>query len=245
MRKRTLLLLLPLLALATPAHAQRATGIPQYGVFQWDRLYVRNTAAATVAHNPNWATTNAGCITCSPTGFADSSVFRRGATTLTAYDTTRAIRLQDVQWSPNFGATPSNALTDSSSLPWLFLRLGQDTTSYSFSGTSALDSARIAVEVSQDGITWHSCQGTPTQIFDVNFMTAGQDGLQSPSLIGVEQSPGEDMVQFVFKCHPSTAVSNSRIANRSLCMYNGWARFIIGMDGSGQFKVDAGTWVTP
>jgi hypothetical protein len=61
----------------------------------------------------------------------------------------------------------------------------------------------------------------------------------------VEASPGEDMAQFVFKCHPSTTVDNTRITNRSLCMYNGFVRFIIGMDATGQFKTEIGTWSSP
>lgn len=229
---------------ALPAHAQSTSGTARDGGFSWNPLLMRNTSAAASAQQLNW-TTKGSCQSCAPSGFVDSTVFRRGATTATLYDTTRAIRLQDVPWAPNFGNVPMAALTDSSALPWLFMRVRQDTTAYSFAGSSTLDSVRVAAEVSLDGITWFSCQGTNTQRFDVIYMTSGQDGLQSPTLIGVEASPGEDMAQFVFKCHPSTTVDNTRITNRSLCMYNGYVRFIIGMDATGQFAVDIGTWTSP
>ncbi len=230
--------------IAFPAHAQQTSGTPRNSGFDWQTLWMRNTSAASVAQQLNW-TTKGSCTTCSPSGFADSSVFRRGATTATVYDTSRALRLLDIPWAPNFGNVQQSALTDSSSLPWLFARVRQDTTSYSFTGSSSLDSVRVAAEVSLDGITWFSCQGTNTQRFDTIYMTSGQDGLQSPTLIGVEASPGEDMAQFVFKCHPSTTVDNARITNRSLCMYNGYVRLIVGMDASGQFAVDIGTWTSP
>lgn len=232
------------LTAALPVHAQRLSGSPRDAGMDWQTLYMRNTNAASAAQNLNW-TVKGSCQACSPTGYADSTVWRRGATTATLYDTTRALRLQDYPWAPNYGNVPMAALTDSSSLPWLILRVHQDSLSYSFTGSSSLDSVRVAAEVSLDGITWFSCQGTNTQRFDTVYMTSGQDGLQSPTLIGVEASPGEDMAQFVFKCHPSTTVDNARITNRSLCMYNGYVRFIIGMDATGQFTVDMGTWTSP
>ena len=243
---RTALLTLLLVLLTTvPALAQHTSGTPRDGELVWNTLYMRNTSAASVARDPNW-TTKGSCQTCAPSGFADSSVYRRGATTRTLYDTTRAVRLPDVPWAPNFGNVAMNAAaTDTTYLPSFYLRVKQDTTSYSFSGTSGLDSVRVAAEVTYDGINWFSCQGTPTQRFDTVFMTSGQDGLQSPTIIGVEASPGEDMAQFVFKCHPSTCVDNVRIVNRSLCLYNGWTRFIIGGAASGQFTVEMGTWTSP
>ena len=240
-----LLLLLSILAFAPPAMAQLASGMPRSTGLDWTRLYMRNTAATSTARDPNW-TTRGSCQTCSPSGFADSSVFRRGATTRTVYDTTRALDLRTVPWAPNFGNVAMNALTDSTYLPWLYMRVLQDTTSVTFSGASSLDSVFVGAEVSLNGIDWFTCQGTPTQRFAINFFTSSPaDGAQAPALIGQEASPGEDMAQFVFKCHPFTTVDNIRITNRSLCFWNGYVRFIIGMAASGQFGVDVGTWANP
>jgi hypothetical protein len=240
---RSLLAVLALLVCAVPVFAQHTSGTPRDAEMTWNTLFMRSTSAAAAAQQP-WIV-KGSCQSCSPSGYADSSVWRRGATTATVYDTTRALRLTEIPWAPNFGNTAMNALTDSTYLPWAYLRVRQDTTSYSFAGTSGLDSVRVAAEVSLDGVQWFSCQGTNTQRFDVVYMTSGQDGLQSPTLIGVEASPGEDMAQFVLKCHPSTTVDNVRITNRSLCLYNGYVRFIIGMDASGQFAIDLGTWTSP
>lgn len=234
-------------AFAPLAGAQSTSGTPRIGGFDWQTVYMRNTAAPTgvTARDPNW-TTRGSCQGCSPTGFADSTVFRRGATTATVYDTSRAISFSTLPWAPNFGNVAMNAAaTDTTYMPQFYLRVLQDTTSLAFSGSSALDSVRVAVEVSYDGINWFSNQGTNTQRFDTVYMTSGQDGLQSPTLIGVEASAGEDMTQFVFKCHPQLTTDNARITNRSLCLYNGWARFVVGMDASGQFKLELGTWVNP
>lgn len=202
-------------------------------------LRMRNTAASATARDPNWAT-----IGNSPSGFVDSVVFRRGATTATVYDTSVAFEANDYTLPPNMATM--NAAVGDTVLPWIFLRVRQDSVRTSndpllFTGSSSLDSVRFAVEHSPDGgRTWFSCPGTPTYRFDAVYMTSGQDGLQSPTLIGVESSPGEDVAIVPIKA--SSPNGNAYIVNRNLPYVNEKLRLIIGMDATGQFQLEVGHW---
>jgi len=240
--KRASLVVLTLLALSIPLAAQSqeaaATGTRTMSL-KWAPLYMRNTAAASTAREPNWAKGYPGS---SPSGFADSIVFRRGVTTATVYDTSAAYRIEGFGFPPNIGTSAQNAVIDSASTPWIVIKVKQDSTSFSFTGATGMDSVRVGAEVSQDGINWQSCPGTPTHRFDVVYFTSGADGLQNPSLIGVERSPGEDMAIIPFRCHPPLASSNATIVNRGLCMESGWVRFIIGLDSSGQYAPEIASW---
>jgi hypothetical protein len=249
--KRPLAFLLLAAALtfgALPAPAQELTGANNVGsgsYLKWSPLYMRNTtAAALIARNPNWAVGipgNPGSV-----AYTDSVVFRRGATTATVYDTSAAYPISSWPFPPNFGTTLSNALVDTSSVPWIVVRVRQDSTTFgsSTTPTSSLDSVRVAVEYSYDGISWNSCAGTPTYRFDVVFLTSGQDGVQNPTLIGVEAATAvEDAAAVILKCHPSQAgASGTVIVNRTLCMQGGFARFIIGGDYTGQYAVEVASW---
>lgn len=206
-------------------------------------LKMRNTSASSVARDPNWATPG-----FSPSGFADSVVFRRGVQTRTVYDTTAAFWANSYPQPPNMSDLTTAAAD--SILPWIIVRIEQDsvrtaTDPLLFTGNSVLgggtDSVRIAVEHSPDGgRTWFSCSGTPTYRFDIVFMTSGQDGLQSPTLIGVEGSPGEDSASIPIKSRVLT--SNAYINNFNLPYIGEPLRIIIGGAYSGQFKISVGHW---
>lgn len=245
MKRTALFALLAGLGLAslsppTPALAQDVSAQEENARLSFSAIVMRSTNASLVARNPFWpAKTNS-------VGFLDSTVFRRAAS-LTAYDTSAAYLTADFPFPPNFGPTVANvSTTDTSSVPWFMIRVKQDTTSaqWATSGmtSASLDSFRVAVEHSYDGVTWFSCPGTPTRRFDTVYMTSGQDGLQSPTLIGVEGSPGEDAGLIQFSCVPSTATTNAFIVNRSLCLTGEWVRFIFGGDVNGQFAPEIGTW---
>jgi hypothetical protein len=245
--KRALLLLLAVaslfLSIVAPAHAQGVSAATSWQAeFSWEPLVMRSQAAAsTVVRQQFWAAAQG------TSGFADSLVFRRGATTATVYDTTMGYRTHKFGFPPNLGPGLSNALVDTSSVPWVVIRVRQDTTQYQFAtGTgltsSALDSVRVGAEHSYNGIVWYSCSGTNTYRFDTVFFTSGEDGLQSPSLIGVEGVNSEDAASVVLKCHPSQAVLGAQITNRTLCFAGEYVRFIIGGDYTGQFVVEAGSW---
>lgn len=220
------------------AGAQDLSGVNLWQThFLGRRLTMRNTSAASVARNPLWTARE------NSSGFADSTVFRRGATTATAYDTTIGYDTSDFPLPPHIG--PASAAPGDTSGLWLILRVSQDSVAtgpYVFTGTSGLDSVRIAAEYSYDGTNWFSCSGTPTRRFDVVYMTSGQDGLQNVTLIGVENSPGEDAALVSLCAVPSLVSSNSFTINRTLAFAGTYVRFIIGEDASGQFKVEALTW---
>lgn len=225
-----------------PASAQDLSGSPRPYRLEFETVYMRNTTAASaVARNPFWT---APISLNGANGFTDSLVFRRGATTRTVYDTTVAFPTAKFNYPPNLGRTATSAVLDSTDNPWLVLRVSQDTTSYSFAGTSggAADSIRFAAEYSYDGINWFSCTGTPTVRFDVVFMTSGQDGLQSPTIFGVEASPGEDAVTVVLRAHPGALAGNAFIVNRTLPYAGKWCRFIVGGAYSGQYKFEIASW---
>lgn len=229
-----------------PAQAQDLSGTNLWQTHMAiRRLTMRNTSAASVVRNPLWISRE------NSSGFADSNVYRRGSLSGTAYDTTIGYDTSDFPFPPTLGPTQSNAVADTSSVPWFIVRVEQDSVAtgpYVFSGTSGnnsaivLDSIRVAVEQSYDGINWFACSGTPTHRFDTVYLTSGQDGLQSPTLIGVENSFGEDMEVVPFYCHPSLAVNNQVIVNRTLAFGGPYIRFIIGMRASGQFRIEALTW---
>lgn len=202
-------------------------------------LKMRNTAASTVARDPNWAT-----VGQSPTGFADSSVFRR-AGTRTSYDTSAAFFAQDYPLPPNL-ASLTTAFSDTL-LPWIMIRVEQDSVRASvdpllFSGTTSLDSIRVAIEHSPDGgRTWFTCSGTPTYRFDTVFMTSGQDGTQSPTLIGVESIGPEDSATIPIQAlRPTT---NAYIVNKNVPYIGEPLRIIVGAGAAtGQLKLEIGHW---
>lgn len=250
---RSLLLAFALVTCAAPVFAQALSGTNNPdGAWhlEWKVMYMRNTNAptGTVVRNPNWAAFAPGLTGI---GYLDSTVFRRAATTRTVYDTSAAYRTDEFPLPPGFGSTLGNAVVDTSSIPWIALKVHQDSLSYAtvVNGTvtppvmtTALDSIRVAAEYSYDGINWFSCTGTNTRRFDTVFMTSGADGLQSPTIFGVEASPGEDAAYITLSCHPSQFSSNAFILNRTLCMVGGYVRFIFGGAAIGQFAVDVGTW---
>ena len=222
------------------ALGQTASGVAPEPKWEFRPLWMRNTSAASVVREANWAKGGKGG---SVVGFADSIYFRRGATTATAYDTSATYRLADFSFAPVLGNTPSNAAaTDTTNIPWIIIRVQQDTLQGAFSGTSGLDTIRIAAEVSYDGVNWFSTSGTPTRLFDTVYMTSGQDGRQSVTLIGVEATPGEDAALVSLTCHPGETTGGTRIINRGLCFTETYVRFIIGMDASGQFTALVGAW---
>jgi len=234
--KRFLPLLLVLLSLPVCTIAQETT--PQGAEIQWEPLVMRSTSAASVARNAFWPSAKGS------SGFADSIVFRRGVDTRTVYDTTMGYHASYFRFPPTFGQVLQNALVDTTTTPWLMVRVRQDTLQYGGTTiTSGLDSVRVGAQVSPDGINWTSVSGTPTQRFDTVFMTSGQDGVQAATLIGVEDNPGADLASVKLSCHPSQAAVDDHIINRTLCLCGQYIRFIIGGGYSGQFVVEAGRWV--
>jgi hypothetical protein len=238
MSRRFVLPFLAVLALTVPLIAQ-AADVQHFGAqLIFRTLNMRNTSAANNARQPNWTSS-------STAAFADSSIFKRGATTATAYDTTVAIARSDIAFPPIFGPGFPAALQDSI-LPWFILRVKQDSTAYGnvAAPSSSLDSVRVAVEWSDDGINWNAFAGTPTYRFDVAYMTSGADGTVSPTLIGVELLNSYDTVDIPFKCRLSTITGAGLINNLQACAAGTWLRFIIGMDATGQYRCEIGSWQT-
>lgn len=175
----------------------------------------------------------------------DSTVFRKGSLTITSrFDTTAAYAFNRFPFPPNIaqsGYLPS-AVGDSIQ-PWFFLRVHQDSTTGNFALPCGLDSVRAAVEVSNDRVNWYSCSGTPTYRFDTVFMTSGQDGLQNPTVIGVELLGFSDDVLIPFKV--GLIASNGAtalIANKLLYGQYDYFRLIIGGDYIGQFAAEILRW---
>lgn len=240
--KRFVVPLIALFALLSPliARAQHSEA-QNWGTFiSFHTVWMRNTSAAAVARQGNWSV--GGFSGGTTSGFADSSVFRRGAATATLYDTSCAIPVVTIPLPPLFGAGFPAALQDSV-LPWFIFRVGQDTLAYGSGATTTtgMDSIRVAVEVSYDGVDWYAMGGTPTTRFDTVYLTTGSDGTQSPTLVGVEVTPGMDHADVSFKCRASTYDGVGTIMNLEACQYP-FIRFIIGIDSSGQYKVEIGTW---
>lgn len=263
--KRFCLSFLSLLALILPlaAQAQVSDNSAQWG---WDDMWLRNTSAATgsVVRQPNWAfgTSHGGTTV----GFADSTVFRKGATTNALTDTSIAYKVDDFAFPPTLhtrggqygsrnaahslangvaGNAQDSVIVDTTdATPWLAIRVRQDTTSYAFSGSTGLDSAGVAAQISYDGINWFSVSGSPTRAFVSVAITSGEDGLQPPLMTATESSPGVDAVQFDLQCQPTVFnVGTAFILNRTLCMAGAYVRFLVSaMDGSGQWKVELGHW---
>jgi len=207
-------------------------------IMTWRPMWMRGTSASTVAQNRVWS---AGGFTGGQTqGFVDSIAFRKIGT-LTAYDTSAAFPREHFHYPPQIGAAMGAAVQDSI-FPWIVVRVRQDTLSYSWTGATGLDSVRVAIEYSYDGVDWFSCSGTNTYRHDTVFLTTGADGLQSPTLIGVEGTPGEDAVVIPFQCRLSQFKANSFITNVSACVAGNFLRFIVGGDGIGQFKAEYASW---
>ena len=185
--------------------------------------------------------------------FTDSSVFRKGAATRTLFDTTQAIHTSELPWPPSFYArTAFAAVSDTAtSEPWIILKVKPDSVSYSFSGTSGLDSLIVAVEYSEDGVQWVGATGTPTRAFSAEApIPIASDGITPvPLTKGEPTGAAGDAIWIALQCHPQVAetVGNHAkvIVNRTLCVENTYIRFIIGVaDGSGQFKAELLHWDT-
>lgn len=256
-----LLFALPL-AIPAPVHALNSGS----GEVQWDwhPLYMRHTKAPTgsVVQENNWAKGGKGQT---PIGFADSLVFRRGLPA-TRCDTTVAYRTTDFWLPPTHafpaasarrgsagqtgvggiapGSTDSMVVDSIRSMPWLAIRVVQDTLSYSYSSTTAFDSIYVAAQISYDGANWTSVSGTPTRAFSSVLITSGEDGLQPPALAATENAPGTDAAQLAIQCIPEVyVVGNAFIINRTLCMAGAYVRFlIVPADGVGQFKPEIAYW---
>lgn len=206
---------------------------------KWERLEFRNTSAASTAQNLNWAAASA-------TGFADSTVFRRGATTRTLCDTTKAYRVERWALPPSLPYRTAAAFDSLDTTPWLVIRVRQDSSATSspvFSGTTGIDSIFVAAEYSLDGVQWFAVSGSPTRAFLAVTIASGQDGTQPPAITTAEQSPGADNARVVLGCVPGLDAGGAYILNKTLCTCGGWVRFLVGvLDGSGQFVAEAATW---
>lgn len=255
-------LLVPLTAGAQATQPQASSPEAR---FKWEPMQFRNISASAVAQELNWA--KGGGLLAS--GFADSLVFRRGATTRTLVDTSAAYPIDKFGMPPTFnarggaygsraakfnggavtaqfGQVDSVIVDTTDAATWVAFRIRQDSLSVSFSGTSTLDSALIAAQVSYDGgINWLSVSGTPTRAFYATTIASAEDGLQPPVLAAAEISPGADVVPFAIQCQPSVyQAGGAVIINRTLCAQSGaLVRFLVDVaDGSGQFRVDLGYW---
>jgi hypothetical protein len=222
---------------STPVSAQDLSGTRESRL-AYETMIMRSTNAASAVALPAWN------VPQGHSAFLDSSVFRRGATTRTVYDTSMAYARAHFAFPPILAPGLGLAVQDSV-LPWIVVRVGQDTTSYAFAGTSGgvTDTIRVAIEWSDDGNNWFRMPGTPTHRFDTVFMTSGQDGLQSPTLFGVEIAPGQDRVEIPIKCRQSTYNGADFITNLTSCMAGNYLRFIIGGAYSGQYKLSIASWV--
>lgn len=231
--KRALFLLFAILAFPTISLAQR---LPDGSAaeWSWESAVLRSTSAASVAQQRFWAASR------NTAGFADSTVFRKASATITSrLDTTMAYSTSRFGLPPSIGAFTTQ--TDSTQA-WLVVRVRQDTTSYAYASNSVMDSVHVSAEYSYNGINWFSCSGTPTYRFDVNFIASGEDGLQNTSLIGVENSPGEDAAHVVYKHVSALLGAQAFIVNKQLPFAGNYIRFIVGGDTLGQFTVDLGFW---
>jgi hypothetical protein len=251
--RRIAALLAVFLILAPPAvsHAQRvATATDNH--FGWIPLAMRNTSAASVARNANWAAGQGGIgVSSTVVGFADSTVLRRAVTTLTVYDTSQAVAVNWLPFAPQLlYKGGSTALADTAQvLPWIGIRVAQDTLSYGYTSNSALDSISVGTQWSLDGINWNAVAGTPTIQPAAAYFTSGEDGVAPLGMkAGELTSPASDVCQLYIVCNMNevtqqvTASATLPIMNKTLCEVPGYIRFIIGMDGTGQFAVSIGRW---
>jgi len=206
--------------------------------FQFSRVRMRNTSAAAVALNPSWATN------ASNSGYVDSTVFRRGGVTPTAYDTSTAFTAADYPIPPGVGT--SSGTVDTSGVPWIVVRVRQDTLAFGFTGVSGSaisDSIRVGIEYSADGILWFPAQGTPTYRFDtVYFTSSGSGGGQMVSLIGTEPAAGAEQWTVPLRCHPGVGPNEPFNVGRSMCMCGEFMRIIISGRITGQYALEVGSW---
>lgn len=258
MMRRIGFTLFALLALPAMAFAQRVSPASQW---DWHDLEIRTTtAAASVPAEDSW-------IKDSSPAFADSLVFRKGPATRTLVDTTVAFRTNRFWYPPTYGSrgaqgggraqalsgmqalpggTDSSIVDTTDKSPWIAIRVRQDTTSYSFTGSSGdLDSMFVGAQISYDGINWLSVSGSPTRAFIANPTgVSGTDGLAIPCVVGIEPSVGADVSTVVFEAQPSIhKMGNAFIINRTLCAAGAWVRFIIGInDATGQWRAEIAHW---
>lgn len=239
------------LAFHSPPAAAQATPY----VFKFERMGFRNTAASTVTRDPNWTKTfrENGVNT----GFADSSVFRKGTATATSVDTSRAYIVSDFLPPPTYysrGGAPGaraqatrgntgpstlgaglldSVVVDTTDVsPWLELIVRQDSVTtgpYVLGLPTTFDSIYVAAQFSYDGVIWNNVQGTPTRAFSAVLVTSNPvDGLQPPAVAATESSPGVDEVHLAFQYHPSLIQNGQApIINRSLGMVPYYVRFLI------------------
>lgn len=233
--------LLSLAILPAIASAQGVAGNAAKSQFTWKPLMMRNTSAASVAQQLNWAQGGGGA----QSGFADSSVFRRGVSA-TGRDTSIAFSVKDLYFPPHLGPNGSAVAVSDTVMhtPWVSIRVRQDTTSYSWSGATAMDSIYVAAQWSPNGINWISVNGTPTRAFETTNGTADENGI-TPVLVGPfgEPAAGADVATVYLGCVPALApVNSSYILNQTLCLCEGFVRFIFVLDGTGQFAPEIGSW---
>jgi hypothetical protein len=251
-----------------PASAQQ-TASPSVK-FVWDRIPMRTTVGASAFASIPWGTPQRATA-----GFyADSSVWRKAATTRTLVDTSAALDISDFALPPTFpsrssgymaramkfnggavtaqfGGVDSVVVDSLDHTAWVKVRIQQDSTAFSFTGTSGGDSAFVGAQVSwDDGVNWETVSGTPTRAFIATPTgLSGEDGISVPSLAATETSPGLDRWEFDLECQPNLRQLSGTafIINRTLCCATGGLiRFIFGLnDASGQFKADVGHWAKP
>ena len=223
-----------------PAKAYPLSGTtPNAGMVPLQLKFRNTTAASSVARNALWTALS---------GYTDSTVFRHASALPTSYDTTISYPFTSLGLPPTFGPGYVPAIGDSL-FPIAILRFGQDTLSYGAvaSGiTSALDSVRVALQVSDDNVNWYTCSGTPTYRFDTVFMTSDPvDGLQDPTLVGVELASMVDAVVIPFKCRLNqTNGATAMIANSPFLGQWRYFRFVFGGDYIGQFGAELLRWQT-
>lgn len=266
--KRFLSFLAVLAFLVVPlsAHAQNTT--PKEWV--WEGVTMRNTGpSGTVADPSNWIAAGGKFYQA----FLDSSVFRVGTWAASVADTTEAFDMKEFPFPPTYAmrtaldganylrikkdADPSQhgpAGTDSlvTFLPdtldntrWIAVRMKQDTTSLSFSGSTSFDSVLVAAQWSEDGVSWQNVGGTPTRAFiSASFAINPTDGGTPVGLTNVEQTPGADVAEVSMECQPTLYTDNvSLIINRTMCMARRFLRFIVSAPGgTGQFALEIGHW---
>ena len=206
------------------------------------RLEMRTTvAAATSAMVPWTVFRNAA--------FLDSVVFRKGAATRTLFDTTQAIATSDLPWPPGHENRTMAVIDTLNSEPWIILKVKPDSLFGAFTGTTGLDSLIVGVEYSHNGVQWIGATGTPTRAFLAEApIPIASDGVTPvPLTKGEPTGAADDAIFVTFQCHPQIAeiIANhaKAIANRTLCLEEGYIRFIIGVsDGSGQFVAELWHW---
>jgi len=241
--KRALFSLFAAVILVVPL-ASQAQELSAYGptgarLFPMQVKFRNTTAGSSVARNPVWDGAN---------GYTDSLVFRHASALPTSYDTSIVYALAKFPLPPTIssgGYIPSIADT---LLPWIAVRFAQDTTAYGapVAGiTSGMDSVRVGIEFSNDKVNWFSAAGTPTYRFDTVFFTSGADGLQSPSLVGVELLGAIDDAMIPIKCRVNQTNGASTVILNSIAIGQWqYARFLFGGDYIGQFKADIFYWST-